>query len=142
MADRKFPPQSSDTPLHRNTDAALTDLIHHDRALARPVAGTVRIGASDEPNGWDREVEQGTNVLCKNGEKIGEVVDVEDDYLVVEQGFFIPQDIYVPASTIASHDSNSLYLTMTREEFDKVDWSQEPERKPEPVDDGDDTPAT
>lgn len=141
MSDRKPRRQSSDTPLRRNTDAALTDLIHHDRALARPVAGTIRIGApdadSDEHGGLDREVQQGASVLCKNGEKIGEVVDVEKDYLVVEQGFFIPRDIYIPASIIARHDGNNLYLTMTMEEFDKVDWSQEPE-----ADNGGDAPAT
>ena len=141
MSDRKPRRQSPDTPLRRNADAALTDLIHHDRALARPVAGTIRVGTPDAESGehgaLDREVQQGANVLCKNGEKIGEVVDIEEDYLVVEQGFFIPRDIYIPASIIAMRDSDTLYLTMTMEEFDKVDWSQEPE-----TDSDGDTPAT
>ena len=123
--ERQRPPS---VPGYRNPEAGLTDLIHHDRALARPVAGTINeVETSletDEPGVW--EIEQGTDVLCRDGEKVGEVVDVMEGYLVVEQGFFNPSDIYVPLSAIVRHDDSCLYLSYSRDEFEDHDWSQEP----------------
>ncbi len=125
--EKHQPPQM---PVYRNPDAGLTDLIHDDRALARPVAGTIEVNETGLGTGdsgtW--EIEQGVDVLCRDGEKIGEVVDVMPGYMVLEQGFFHPRDIYVPIGLIARHDDeDTLRLSITRDEFEKADWTHEPD---------------
>lgn len=123
---RGQPPQM---PVYRNPDAGLTDLIHDDRALARPVAGTINVNETgletDDTGSW--EIEQGTDVVCRDGGKIGEVVDVMPGYMVVEQGFFHPQDVYVPINLIAEHQADTLRLSISRDEFERADWSHEPD---------------
>lgn len=108
--------------------SGLTDLIHQDRALGRPLAGTIRADETEFDTGdaetW--EIEQGTDVLCRDGQKVGEVVDVRPGYLVVEQGFYDPRDIFVPLGYITRHDDASLTLSLTQEEFDRRDWTREP----------------
>lgn len=122
-------------PSYRNPDAGLTDLLQHDRAIARPLAGSIRYGTVDEETGEvdEREIDQGTNVLSHDGEKLGEVVDVMENYLVVEQGFFDPHDIYIPVSAIEKHDASALRLRMTRDEFEASDWTTEPVTEPDSI---------
>jgi len=115
-------------PEQPRPDPGLTDLIRRDRALARPMAGTINVDetglTAEESDTWD--IEQGANVLSADNEKLGEVVDIVNGYLVVEQGFFDPQDIYVPISAIVRHDDEGIYLSYTRDEFEDIDWSQFP----------------
>lgn len=109
-------------------DPGLTDLIRRDRALSRPMAGTINVGetslGTDATDTWD--IEQGANVLSDDGEKLGEVVDILEGYLVIEQGFFDPSDIYVPISAIVRNDADGLYLAYTRDAFEEFDWSHPP----------------
>jgi len=110
----------------RNPDGGLTALFQHDRALAQPVAGTL-ICEGDDSGNSNLEIEQGTDVRCTDGEKIGEVVDVIGDHLVVERGFFIPSDIYVPRDAVSGHDDAGLYLNLTKRQVESQDWSEAPE---------------
>lgn len=112
-------------PTERNVDGGLTELFQSDRAVAQPVAGTL-ICEGDESGNSDLEIQQGTDVLCADGEKIGEVVDVIGNHLVVERGFFIPSDIYVPRDAISGHDDAGLYLNLTKRQVESRDWSEEP----------------
>lgn len=109
----------------RNVDSGLTELIQSDRAVAQPVAGTLTCHGDDNGHS-DLEIEQGTDVICADGEKIGEVVDVIGNHLVVERGFFIPSDIYVPRDAISGHDDAGLYLNLTKRQVESRDWSEEP----------------
>ena len=68
----------------------------------------------------------GQDVIGKCGNKIGEVVDVRDDYVVVEKGFFNPVDIYVPKNEIISFDQYHLKLRLTRDESDHAGWENAP----------------
>jgi hypothetical protein len=124
-------PDENHPPSVRNastSEAGLTDMIHRDHAQGRPLAGTIqaRETAIEEEGTGTWQIEQGTDVLCEDGEKVGEVVDVMPGYLVVEQGFLDPTDIYVPLDLIDGHDETSISLSMTREAFDSEDWSEEP----------------
>lgn len=129
MTNEKERQQGRTVPGGSRPDQGLTDLIRRDRALSRPMAGTINVGetgiGTDETDTWD--IEQGANVLSDDNEKLGEVVDILQGYLVVEQGFFDPKDIYVPISAIARHDDAGLYLAYTLDEFEKIDWSQYPD---------------
>lgn len=119
-------------PSYRNPEAGLTDLLQQGHALSRPIAGTIQYGKADEETGEidQREIEQGANVLSRDGEKLGEVVDVMEGYLVVEQGFFNPHDVYIPIKAIEKHDESTLRLNMTRDEFEASDWTREPVTQP------------
>lgn len=132
MTEQNRDKQPPYRPGHRNPDGGLTDLIHHDRAISRPVAGRLNIGETGieaySIESWD--VEEGTDVLCSQGEKIGEVVDVTERYLVVERGFFNPHDIYIPKNMIYSHDDSGLHLNMPKDEVEQQHWAQEPEIAP------------
>ncbi len=109
-----------------NVDGGLTELFQNDRAVAQPVAGSL-ICEGDESGNSDLEIQQGTDVLCTDGKKIGEVVDVIGNHLVVERGFFVPSDIYVPREAISGHDDAGLYLNLTKRQVESQDWSEEPD---------------
>ena len=72
-------------------------------------------------------VEVGLDVMGSCGHKIGEVVDVRPDHLVVEKGFLVPEDVYVPRSAIAKADEHHLTLNVTREVSEHSGWEKDPE---------------
>ncbi|MGI8643230.1 MAG: YsnF/AvaK domain-containing protein, partial [Thermomicrobiales bacterium] len=47
---------------------------------------------------------EGATVLGADGEKVGQVIAVYADYVVVEKGFFFPTDYYVPTRSVATYD--------------------------------------
>lgn len=109
------------------TEAELTEMIQHNSARATPIAGVIRAEdtAAEERGTW--KIEQGADVLCRDGEKVGEVVEVRPGHLVVEEGFFDPQDLYIPLDLIEEHDETSLALSITRDTFEASDWTEEPD---------------
>jgi hypothetical protein len=115
-------------------DAELTPFVRQASARGFPMAGTIQSGetAADRDSASVWEIDQGTDVLCRDGEKIGEVVDVMPGYLVVEQGFFDPHDIYVPVDMIGENEKHGLVLLVDRDEFEERDWTEEPDQDPDP----------
>lgn len=73
-------------------------------------------------------VTEGADVVGSDGEKVGEVVNANPDYIVVKKGFFFPNDYYVPSSAISSVDEGHVYLNVTKEEAMNQDpsWENEP----------------
>jgi hypothetical protein len=125
------------------TEAELTDMIQHNSARTAPLAGVIRAEetAVDERGTW--QIEQGIDVLCRDGDKVGEVVEVRSGHLVVEEGFFDPQDLYIPIDLIEDHDETSLALSITRDTFEASDWTEEPDADDElddEAEDADDAP--
>lgn len=76
-------------------------------------------------------VQTGTDVYGSDGEKIGDVAGIADNYFVIEKGFLFTTDIYVPMSAITSVDDDRVTLAMTKDQVENEDWSHEP------ADDGD-----
>ncbi|MDP9359507.1 MAG: DUF2171 domain-containing protein, partial [Chloroflexota bacterium] len=58
---------------------------------------------------------EGTDVVGADGEKVGTVVAVHQNYVVVEKGFFFPTDYYIPISAIANADGNTITLNVTKD---------------------------
>jgi hypothetical protein len=75
-------------------------------------------------------VDVGVDVVGSCGHKIGEVVDVRDDYVVVEKGFFIPEDVFVPKSAISGADDHHLTLNVTKDYATHSDWDEDPDDRP------------
>lgn len=126
--------QTSQAEPGLGAEAELTDMIQHNRARTAPLAGIVRAEetSADEQGIW--KIEQGLDVLCRDGAKVGEVVEVRPGHLVVEEGFFDPQDLYIPLDLIEEHDETSLALSITRDRFEASDWTEEPDADEEPED--------
>ena len=94
-------------------------------------AGTVQHSeTSDAETEGEWAVDVGVDVIGCCGHKIGEVVDVRDDYVVVEKGFFIPEDVYVPKSAISGADEHHLTLNVSKDSVNHSDWDEDPEEFP------------
>ena len=77
-------------------------------------------------------VQPGATVHGSDGEKMGSIIEIGPDYVVVEKGLFFPTDYFVPTGAIASIDGDRVTLTMTRDEALAQGWETDPaERAPE-----------
>lgn len=92
-------------------------------------AGVLRSGETEadfaDEDQW--AVDVGVDVICSSGHKLGEVVDVRDKHVVVEKGFFMPEDVFVPKSAIAGVDEHHLRLNVTRDMVNHSHWDEDPE---------------
>jgi len=72
-------------------------------------------------------LQNGMDVYGADGDKVGSIQDVQDDYIVVEKGFFFPKDYYIPWSAIDGvTDDNKVYLLVTKEEALNQNWDTVP----------------
>ena len=117
------------SPVRQSTmagDSVAADLLDSDPEVGIEVSdGADGVGIDAE--GQEFEINIGQDVLGSCGDKIGEVVDVLDDHIVVEKGFFNPEDIYIPKKEVSSFDEYHLRLRVTREEVMRSDWDQYPD---------------
>jgi len=79
-----------------------------------------------ESNDTQYTLTEGTDVVGSDGEKVGEVVAVHANYVVVEKGFFFPTDYYVPTSAISNFDGDKVYLNVTKDDALNQGWDQVP----------------
>lgn len=79
-----------------------------------------------ENNDTQYTLTEGTDVVGSDGDKVGEVVAVHANYVVVEKGFFFPTDYYVPTSAISNFDGDKVYLNVTKEDALNQGWDQVP----------------
>ena len=77
-------------------------------------------------NTYTTQIETGTSVYGSDGEKIGEVAEVSNDYFVIEKGFIFTTDLFVPMSAIAGVDEDGVRLSMTKAQVESSDWSESP----------------
>ena len=72
-------------------------------------------------------IRDGAEVFDAAGDKIGEVVRVTPDHIVVERGFFFPSDYVVPLSALAGQTADgSIRLRVTKHEVLDQGWSIAP----------------
>jgi uncharacterized protein (TIGR02271 family) len=71
-------------------------------------------------------IPEGTDVITADGDKIGKVIAAQDDYIVVEKGFFFPTDYYVPTSAVSSYDGDKVYLGVTKDQALNQRWEVAP----------------
>ena len=121
--------ETSDPP--EEDPLVVNDIVSPEREREdATVAGVLRPGETDGDlggSGGQWAVDVGVDVVGCCGHKIGEVVDVRDDYVVVEKGFFIPEDVFVPKSAISGADEHHLTLNVTKDYATHSDWDEDPE---------------
>jgi hypothetical protein len=71
-------------------------------------------------------IELGTTVYGSDGQKVGDVAEIQSDYIVIEKGFIFTKDLFIPMATIASQDADGIRLDMTKDEVETRDWSTPP----------------
>jgi uncharacterized protein (TIGR02271 family) len=71
-------------------------------------------------------IAEGTDVVGVNGDKVGEVVAVHPNYIVVEKGFFFPTDYYIPTSAINNYDGDKVYLSVSKDDALNQGWDTVP----------------
>jgi uncharacterized protein (TIGR02271 family) len=69
-------------------------------------------------------IREGAEVRSSDDEKLGKVVALEGQYLVVEKGFFFPTDYYVPTSAVASVDEDTVYLSVGKDQALNSGWDR------------------
>ncbi|MDQ3654686.1 MAG: DUF2382 domain-containing protein [Chloroflexota bacterium] len=71
-------------------------------------------------------VNEGDEVFGSDGDKVGKVIAVQNDYVVVEKGWFFPTDYYIPSTAIASYDDGKMYLNVTKDIALDQGWDTAP----------------
>ena len=77
-------------------------------------------------NTYINQIQTGTTVYGSDGEKIGDVAGVANDYFVIEKGFLFTTDIFVPITAVAGVDDDGIRLSMTKDQVENEDWSEAP----------------
>jgi len=67
----------------------------------------------------------GMSVESVDGEKLGKIIRLEGSQLLVEKGFFFPQDFWIPASVVANADEDTAYLTITKDAAMNQQWGDD-----------------
>lgn len=68
------------------------------------------------------EIDHGWDVYGADGEKIGDVQEVQSSYLIVSKGFFFPTERYIPVSAINDVRDDRVYLSVSKDEIDSRGW--------------------
>jgi uncharacterized protein (TIGR02271 family) len=77
-------------------------------------------------NTYASQIQTGTDVYGSDGEKVGTIAGIADNYFVIEKGFIFTTDIYVPMSAVARVDDDKVMLSMTKDQVENEDWTREP----------------
>jgi len=72
------------------------------------------------------QISEGTDVYGSDGDKVGSVVAVQPNYIVVEKGFFFPTDYYIPTSAVSNYEEGKVYLNVTKDQALNEGWDVEP----------------
>lgn len=80
----------------------------------------------DRTTAGSYQIPEGAEVRSADGDKLGKVVAVQGNYLVVEKGFFFPTDYYVPTSAINTFDGGTVYLNVGKDQALAQGWDQIP----------------
>lgn len=62
----------------------------------------------------------GADVYGADDEKIGTIADVGRNYFLVQKGWLFIKDLYLPTSTIARADGDNIYLSLTKQEAERM----------------------
>lgn len=73
-----------------------------------------RIEPSQLQKGWD--------VFGSGGDKVGDIEEVYDDYMVVSRGFLFTTERYIPLWAVTSAGDGRVYLNVTKDEIDSRGW--------------------
>jgi uncharacterized protein (TIGR02271 family) len=71
-------------------------------------------------------IQLGWDVFGSDGEKIGTIAAVENNYFIIEKGFIFTEDVFVPTSAISRVEADNVHLYLTKSQVETQDWSAPP----------------
>jgi len=72
------------------------------------------------------EIDHGYDVFAADGEKVGDVQDVQPHYLTVSKGFFFPSERHIPVDAIADVRDERVFLAVNKDQIDSQNWETAP----------------
>jgi len=124
------PREDEESPRH-DVGGSINELLTEQTEIDSPLALPDVDGEQTEEDvvalNSNMAAEVGLDVVGSCGHKIGEIVDVRPDHLVVEKGFLVPEDVYVPKSAIAKADDHHVTLKVSREQSEHSGWERDPD---------------
>lgn len=109
--------------------ARIADGLGPESSSGVAIAGAMRAGEAGSVPSTDKTrwaIEVGADVIGACGHKVGEVVAIREDHVVVEKGFFMPVDFYIPKSAIHHHNEHGLFLNVSKTEALHRGWDVDP----------------
>jgi len=85
------------------------------------------MGGSTTPTGGYWEIDHGWDVFGSDGEKVGDVSDVQTHYITVSKGLLFKTDLYIPVSAITAVEHDRVYLNVTKDQIEAQGWDRIPE---------------
>ena len=79
------------------------------------------------PEGGVWEIDHGWDVVGADGQKIGDVADVQPNYITVSKGFIFKTDMYIPVSAISSVEGQCVYLSTSKDQIETQGWDRMPD---------------
>jgi uncharacterized protein (TIGR02271 family) len=76
------------------------------------------------------QVSVGDEVYGSDGDKVGNVAEVQSSYIVVEKGLFFPTDYYIPLSAIGSASGGQVALNVAKDAALNSGWDTVPDVVP------------
>lgn len=73
-------------------------------------------------------IEQGWSVVGSDDSKIGKIVEVHDNYLLVESGLLTKHNLYVPVSAVTGAGDGRVAVDVPAGDADQMGWRFPPER--------------
>ena len=73
-------------------------------------------------------IQTGWNAYDAEGEKIGDVVEVGSNHVLVQKGWFMPQNVYIPLSSVTSIDeaNANFSVDVTKDNVESRGWDSPP----------------
>ena len=72
------------------------------------------------------DIQHGWDVYGADGEKVGDVSEVQATYVVVSKGLIFTSERYVPVSAIERVEHDRVYLNVTKDEIKAQGWDTAP----------------
>jgi len=85
------------------------------------------MGGSTIPEGGYWEIDHGWDVFGSDGDKVGDVSDVQSSYITVSKGFLFKTDMYIPVSAITAVEHDRVYLNVTKDQIESQGWDRIPD---------------
>jgi len=83
-------------------------------------------GTGVDPQGGYWEIDHGWDVFGADGDKVGDVADVQPHYITVSKGFIFKTDMYIPVSAITNVADDRVYLNVTKDQVESQGWDRMP----------------
>src|SRR5690606_20632757 len=89
-------------------------MVHGDETLDPGMGDIGHIQPSQLQRGWD--------VFGSEGDKIGDLEEVRDEYIIVSRGFLFTTERFIPLWAVSTAGDGKVFLNVTKDEIETRGW--------------------